>query len=84
MDLPEEEKKTVLDCVGLYCPVPIMNTKEAIDKLAPGEILEVIADDLAAEEDFPRWAKRTGHTLLKTWKDGSELHFLIKKERQVE
>jgi len=82
--LPEKEKNQVLDCVGLYCPAPIMNTKEAIDKLAPGEILQVIADDLAAEEDIPRWAKRTGHTLLESWKEGTELHFLIKKKETEE
>jgi len=73
----------VLDCVGLYCPAPVMNARETIDRLAPGEIMEVIADDRAAQEDIPRWAKRTGHTLLKSWKDGSELHFLVQKKEEA-
>ncbi|MEM2990886.1 MAG: sulfurtransferase TusA family protein [Halobacteria archaeon] len=52
-----------LDCIGLYCPVPVFKTREEMDKLEAGEILEVLADDPAAEEDIRRWAKRTGKDL---------------------
>ena len=38
-----------LDCIGLYCPMPVLNTREEMDKLAIGEILEVWADDPASE-----------------------------------
>lgn len=34
-----EKPNKVLDCVGLYCPIPVFNTKEAIDKMTIGEIL---------------------------------------------
>ncbi len=78
-----EEKKHHLDCVGLYCPAPVMNTRTEIDGLEPGAVLEVVADDLAAWEDIPRWAKRAGHTVIKSWKEGEELHFLIKKKNQI-
>ena len=44
----------VLDCIGLYCPMPILKTREEIDKLTIGEILEVLADDPAAEPDITR------------------------------
>lgn len=74
----------LLDCVGLYCPVPIMRAKEEIDGLAPGSLMEIVADDPAAAEDFPRWAKRTGHTLLKNWQEGDELHFLVQKKAEEE
>ncbi len=74
------EKKHLLDCVGLYCPAPVMNARAEIDNLEAGALLEVIADDPAAWEDIPRWAKRAGHTLLNSWKDGEEFHFLIKKK----
>ena len=70
-----------LDCIGLYCPVPILNTRQAIDKLAVGEILEVLADDPAAEEDFKAWAKRAGQKILKIDKTNEGFKFLIKKER---
>jgi TusA-related sulfurtransferase len=49
-----------LDCLGLYCPEPLFQTRENIDQIKPGEILEVITDDPAAEEDLKRFAKRAG------------------------
>ncbi len=71
----------VLDCIGLYCPMPILNTKQEIDKLAIGEILEVWADDPAAEEDLKAWAKRTGQKILEMEKITEGMRFLILKEK---
>jgi len=68
-----------LDCVGLYCPMPIAKTKEEIDKIEVGQVLKVEADDPAAEEDIKRWAKRTGHQILKFEKEGTILTFYIKR-----
>jgi tRNA 2-thiouridine synthesizing protein A len=72
---PEQE----LDCVGLFCPMPIARTKEEIEMLEVGQILKVEADDPAAEEDIPRWAKRVGHELVKFEKSGNIMTFWIKK-----
>ena len=72
--------KKTLDCVGLYCPEPLFQTREQIDSLEIGDILEVIADDPAAEEDLKRFAKRTGHQIVEFEKnDDGILRFLIKK-----
>ena len=68
-----------LDCVGLFCPMPIAQTKEEIDKLEVGQVLKVEADDPAAESDIKSWAKRTGHEILKFEKEGTILTFYIKK-----
>ena len=68
-----------LDCIGLYCPVPILNTRKAMDKLRVGEVLEVLADDPAAEPDLKSWAKRTGQKIVKIEKTDEGLRFLIQK-----
>jgi len=68
-----------LDCVGLYCPIPIAQTKEAIDKLEVDQVLKVEADDPAAEEDIKRWAKRIGHEIMKFEKEGAIITFYIRK-----
>jgi len=68
-----------LDCVGLYCPMPIAQTKQEIDKLEVGQLLKVEADDPAAEEDIKRWAKRVGHEILSFEKHGTIMSFYIKK-----
>jgi TusA-related sulfurtransferase len=70
-----------LDCVGLYCPMPIFMTKEKIDEIEVGQVLKVEADDPAAEEDIKRWVKRTGHQILKFEKEGTLLTFLIKRTK---
>jgi TusA-related sulfurtransferase len=82
-DEPESDVDIVvdsdLDCVGLFCPMPIAQTKEEIDKLDVGQVLRVEADDPAAEEDIPRWAKRVGHEIIKFEKEGNILTFYIRK-----
>ena len=59
--------------------MPIAMTKEGIDKIEVGQVLKVEADDPAAEEDIKRWAKRTGHQILKFEKEGTILTFYIKR-----
>jgi tRNA 2-thiouridine synthesizing protein A len=69
-----------IDCMGLYCPEPLFQTRENIDQIEPGEILEVITDDPAAEEDLKRFAKRTGHEVVSFEKNDDHMRFLIKKK----
>lgn len=78
-DLPEPKK--TLDCIGLYCPQPLFQTREEIDTLEVGEVLEVLSDDPAAEEDLKRFAKRTGHQILILEKRQGILRFLIRKAK---
>lgn len=73
------EPKKTLDCIGLYCPEPLFQTRENIDSIEIGEILEVLADDPAADEDLHRFVKRTGHEILSFETNGDFLRFLIKK-----
>ena len=76
-----ERAHRILDCIGLYCPMPVIRTKEEMDKLAVGETLEVLADDAAAEEDLKAWAKRTGQRILDMEKTNEGMRFLIKKKK---
>ncbi len=68
-----------LDCVGLYCPEPVFRTRQELDKLDVGEVLEVVADDPAAEEDIPRLVKRLEQQLVEMRKEKDQFHFIIKK-----
>jgi tRNA 2-thiouridine synthesizing protein A len=77
----EPKISKTLDTVGLYCPVPLFKTREGIDSLKVGEVLEVLADDPAAEEDISRLVKRTGHELVKFENNEGNLRFLIKKKK---
>jgi TusA-related sulfurtransferase len=50
-----------------------------MDRLQKGEILEVIADDPAAEEDIKRLVKALGQELIEFGKEDGKLRFLIKR-----
>ncbi|MHA2408283.1 MAG: sulfurtransferase TusA family protein [Candidatus Ranarchaeia archaeon] len=73
----EPDKK--LDCTGLYCPEPIFRTRMALDEMEKGQILEVTADDPAAEEDLKRLADRLGHKVLKIENNDDEVTLVIQK-----
>jgi TusA-related sulfurtransferase len=68
-----------LDCLGLYCPMPILKTREAIRSLAPGQVLEMTSDDPASEADMKSWVARTGHELLGIERRGTVFSFLVRK-----
>ena len=77
----EIEFNEELDTRGLYCPQPLFETRNAIETLEVGQILKVIADDPAADEDLHRWAKRTGTEILDLKKDEDELIFYFRKNK---
>jgi len=64
---------------GYYCPEPIFRTAQEIESMESGQVLEVLADDPAAEADFDRWTERTGNPLLGVRKEGGVIHFIVKK-----
>lgn len=68
-----------LDCLGLYCPEPVFKTRMELDELNVGEVLEVMADDPAAEEDIRSLVKNLGQELVEVKKDGNTVHLLVKK-----
>lgn len=70
-----------LDCLGLFCPMPIVKTREAMKSMAVGQVLEMLSDDPASEADMKSWAKRTGNELVAVTKDGAVYRFLVRKTR---
>mgnify|MGYP000657539989 CR=1 FL=1 len=48
-----------LDVKGESCPMPVVKTKGAIDGLAEGEVLEVLATDSGSMSDIDGWASGT-------------------------
>ena len=73
------ESGKTLDARGLFCPSPVMQTNVELSKMQVGEILTVLADDPAAEDDISNWARKLGHEIVKMEKNGNEIHFEIKK-----
>ena len=72
---------TRIDCTGLFCPMPIVKTREAIRQMAAGQLLEMLSDDPASEADMKSWAQITGNDLVHTARDGGVFRFLVRKAR---
>jgi tRNA 2-thiouridine synthesizing protein A len=68
-----------LDASGLACPMPVVRTKQAIDKLEPGQVLEVISTDRGSLQDIPAWAGSTGNRVIEANDGGDRFTFLIEK-----
>jgi tRNA 2-thiouridine synthesizing protein A len=70
-----------IDCLGLFCPMPILKTREAMKLLRIGQILEMISDDPASDADMRSWSAKTGHELIEIGRDGAVYRFLLRKIR---
>ena len=69
-----------LDVKGASCPMPVVKTKSAIDELAEGEVLEVLATDAGSMSDIDGWAKGTnGVELLDQVEDGDVYRHYVEK-----
>jgi len=71
VDSGTSKANQTLDCI----------TRQEMDKLAIGEILEVWADDPAAEEDLKAWAKHAGQKILAIERADEGMRFLVQKEK---
>jgi tRNA 2-thiouridine synthesizing protein A len=66
-----------LDVLGFHCPVPVAKTREALEKLAAGSVLEVLADDPETLHDMPLLLGRTTHRLVDVREMDGEFAFVI-------
>jgi len=73
-----------LDCKGLACPMPIVKTKKAMDRMNAGQVIEVQATDKGSLADIQSWAKNTGHQYLGTVLEGNLLKHFIRKSNPNE
>jgi tRNA 2-thiouridine synthesizing protein A len=60
----DDEPDLVLDCLGRPCPVPVVELARALQRLPPGSLVEVLADDPAALVDVPAFCRMRGHAYL--------------------
>ena len=72
-------RRDLLDLRGLKCPLPVLRTRRALARTAPGRIVEVLCTDPLAGLDIPNLLRETGDRLLDTARDGRETRFVIRK-----
>lgn len=57
-----------LDACGLCCPGPLIQVKQKMDELQPGQVLHVTASDPGFYEDVQAWATMSKHRILQVTK----------------
>lgn len=68
-----------IDCMGLYCPMPIVRTKQKIAEMKKGEVLEIVGDDKGIKLDIPAWCESTGNEFLGVEENDGEFKVYVKK-----
>ncbi len=68
----------VLDVRDLVCPLPVLRANKKMRSLDPGEILEVLATDRSAVQDFQIYCQRTRNELLDWDEAGGIFRFRIR------
>ncbi|HEY2890039.1 MAG TPA: sulfurtransferase TusA family protein [Dongiaceae bacterium] len=68
-----------LDARGLKCPLPVLKARRALQGVAPGGLLRVLATDPGAVKDFAHFCETTGCELVESGREGEVLRFLLRK-----
>ncbi len=68
-----------VDARGLNCPLPVLRTKKALNDMASGQSLRVLATDPGSVRDFIAFAKQTGNELVEHGEQDGEFWFLLKR-----
>ena len=53
-----------VDCTGETCPVPLVETRKALRKATPGDIVEVIGTHPSSKKEIPMAVKALGLELI--------------------
>lgn len=53
-----------VDASGLRCPLPLLRAKQALQQVAPGQCIKVVATDGGSVRDFQTFAELSGNRLL--------------------
>lgn len=76
-----EPPAAVVDALGTYCPVPIHLLARALERVAVGAVVEVLADDPLIRVDLPAWCHQTGNDLVSLAADGADFRGLVRRRR---
>jgi tRNA 2-thiouridine synthesizing protein A len=66
-----------LDVRRLLCPIPVIRTQNAVNKMQPGEQLHIVATDPGVMHDIPAWCRIHGHQALSAEKIENEFHLRV-------
>ncbi|MEF8832748.1 MAG: sulfurtransferase TusA family protein [Candidatus Thermoplasmatota archaeon] len=72
------KKSNKLDVLGETCPVPLVETRKAVRKSSPGDIIEVIGNHPESKEEIPMAVEELGLELLEIEENDEQWKIKIK------
>jgi tRNA 2-thiouridine synthesizing protein A len=69
----------LLDVRGYVCPQPQLYTKKCLERIASGDVLEIIFDNPSSEESISSFIENTGDEVIEKNVDGSLYRYKVKK-----
>lgn len=69
----------LIDARGHRCPVPTLKLRKALEGLAPGGMVRLIADDPMAKVDVPHFVAQGGHELIEVEMIDGAARFSVRK-----
>lgn len=74
----------VLDARELLCPMPLLKAKRALNTMAVGEYLKIMATDQGSVRDFKVFCEQSGNHLVSSEEmDGEYVYLVCKREVRV-
>lgn len=68
-----------VDASGLACPLPLLKAKQALNSVASGECIKVIATDAGSVRDFHSFAELSGTRLVSFEEQNGSYIYILQK-----
>jgi tRNA 2-thiouridine synthesizing protein A len=68
-----------VDCTGETCPVPLVETRKALRKAQPGDVVEVVGTHPASKKEIPMAVKALGLELMDVAEEGGKWTIRIRR-----
>ncbi len=79
MNLPLVEPDVTLDLKNVACPLNYVKAKLALEKMEPGQVLQVTVDIGTPADYVPRTLQSDGHEILSTEEIDGRCRILVRK-----
>ena len=78
-DGSEHSKMICVDACGMQCPGPVLKLKKEMEKLLPGQRLEITATDAGFSRDAESWCRMTGNRIVEVSSHAGKYKVVVEK-----
>ena len=78
-DGSEHSKTICVDACGMQCPGPVLKLKKEMEKLLPGQRLEITATDAGFSRDAESWCRMTGNRIVEVSSHAGKYKVVVEK-----